>query len=68
MNDNVELSKVLQELNSDLDYGLTKEEVDKRLKEYGYNLIEEKKEGNLIKSLKKFVSFSSIMLEIIIIL
>jgi len=68
MNDNVELSKVLQELNSDLDYGLTKEEVDKRLKEYEYNLIEEKKEGNLIKSLKKFVSFSSIMLEIIIIL
>jgi len=68
MNDNVELSKVLQELSSDLDYGLTKEEVDKRLKEYGYNLIEEKREGNLIKSLKKFVSFSSIMLEIIIIL
>lgn len=68
MNDNVELSKVLQELSSDLDYGLTKEEVDKRLKEYGYNLIEEKKESNLIKFLKKFVSFSSIMLEIIIIL
>ena len=68
MNDNVELSKVLQELSSDLDYGLTKEEVDKRLKEYGYNLIEEKREGNLIKFLKKFVSFSSIMLEIIIIL
>jgi len=68
MNDNVELSKVLQELSSDLNYGLTKEEVDKRLKEYGYNLIEEKREGNLIKFLKKFVSFSSIMLEIIIIL
>ncbi|MFP3316819.1 MAG: plasma-membrane proton-efflux P-type ATPase [Candidatus Nanopusillus sp.] len=68
MNDNVELSKVLQELSSDLDYGLTKEEVDKRLKEYGYNLIEEKKESNLIKFLKKFVSLSSIMLEIIIIL
>jgi len=49
MNDNVDLSKVLQELNSDLNYGLTKEEVDKRLKEYGYNLVEEKKESNLIK-------------------
>ena len=35
MNDNLDLSKVLQELNSDLNYGLTKEEVDKRLKEYG---------------------------------
>jgi len=68
MNDNVDLSKVLQELNSDLNYGLTKEEVDKRLKEYGYNLVEEKKESNLIKILKKFVSFFSIMLEIIIIL
>jgi H+-transporting ATPase len=68
MNDNVDLSKVLQELNSDLNYGLTKEEVDRRLKEYGYNLIEEKKESNLIKFLKKFISFSSIMLEIIIIL
>jgi len=68
MNDNIDLSKVLQELNSDLNYGLTKEEVDKRLKEYGYNLVEEKKESNLIKFLKKFVSFSSIMLEIIIIL
>jgi H+-transporting ATPase len=66
MNDNVDLSKVLQELNSDLNYGLTKEEVDRRLKEYGYNLIEEKKESNLIKFLKKFISFSSIMLEIII--
>ena len=68
MNDNVDLSKVLQELNSDLNYGLTKEEVDRRLKEYGYNLVEEKKETNLIKLLKKFISFSSIMLEIIIIL
>ena len=68
MNDNVDLSKVLQELNSDLNYGLTKEEVDRRLKEYGYNLVEEKKESNLIKLLKKFISFSSIMLEIIIIL
>jgi H+-transporting ATPase len=68
MNDNVDLSKVLQELNSDLNYGLTKEEVDRRLKEYGYNLIEEKKESNLIKFLKKFVSVSSIMLEIIIVL
>ncbi|WP_231434144.1 cation-transporting P-type ATPase [Candidatus Nanopusillus massiliensis] len=39
-----------------------------RLKEYGYNLVEEKKESNLIKFLKKFASFSSIMLEIIIVL
>ncbi|MGC9132993.1 MAG: plasma-membrane proton-efflux P-type ATPase [Nanopusillaceae archaeon] len=63
-----DINKVIQELNVDINYGLSEEEVKKRLEKYGYNSIEEKKESNIIKFLKKFKSFTSIMLEIIIIL
>jgi magnesium-transporting ATPase (P-type) len=63
-----DINKIIQELNVDINYGLSEEEVKKRLEKYGYNSIEEKKESNIIKFLKKFKSFTSIILEIIIML
>ncbi|MGC9079386.1 MAG: plasma-membrane proton-efflux P-type ATPase [Nanopusillaceae archaeon] len=63
-----DIDKIVNELNVDINYGLTSEEVERRLNKYGYNAIEEKKENNLLKFLKKFKSVTSIMLEIIIIL
>lgn len=48
--------------------GLTRADVDARLKEYGYNEIAEQKENSLFKFLKKFWGVSAWMLELIMVL
>jgi len=49
--------------STDLENGLTLEEVKKRLDEYGYNEVPEKKASPVIKFLKKFWGVSPWMLE-----
>lgn len=48
--------------------GLTRTDVDARLKEYGYNEIVEQKENLLFKFLKRFWGVSAWMLELIMVL
>ena len=57
------LSEVKQKLKTNYQYGLTNEEIDKRLKEYGENKLEDKpKESLIIKFLKQFNDFMIIIL------
>ncbi|MDP7976763.1 MAG: cation-transporting P-type ATPase, partial [TACK group archaeon] len=58
---------LMKELNTSLN-GLTSDEVAKRLKQYGYNEIEEKKESPVIRFLKKFWGLVPWMLEVTIVL
>ncbi|BFI73640.1 potassium-transporting ATPase ATP-binding subunit [Nanoarchaeota archaeon] len=67
-NEKFNIDKLIQELNVNVNEGLSEKDVEERLKKYGYNSIEEKRESNIIKFLKKFKSFTSIMLEIIVVL
>ncbi|BBL45432.1 copper-exporting P-type ATPase B [Nanobdella aerobiophila] len=67
-NELFDIDKIIRELNTNIISGLSESEIQERIKKYGYNSIEEKKENNIIKLLKKFKSFTSIMLEFISIL
>ncbi|MFP3220644.1 MAG: HAD-IC family P-type ATPase, partial [Candidatus Marsarchaeota archaeon] len=60
-------TEVMKELNTSPS-GLTSEEVAKRLKEYGYNEIEEKKENPVLRFLKKFWGLVPWMLEVTVVL
>lgn len=51
-------------LNTDLEKGLSSEEVKSRLEKFGYNEIEEKKESAAKKLAKKFYGLTPFMLEI----
>ncbi|BBL45419.1 copper-exporting P-type ATPase B [Nanobdella aerobiophila] len=67
-NENFDIDDIIKDLSVDINSGLSESEIQERIKKYGYNSIEEKKESNLIKFLRKFKSFTSIMLEFITIL
>lgn len=56
------------QLNTDSSRGLTQNEVDSRIKEFGYNEVPEKKSNPFIKLLAKFWGLTPWMLELIIIL
>ncbi len=51
---NMDIDELLKSLNSSKESGLSEEEAKKRLKEYGYNEIEEKKVNPIIKFLSYF--------------
>ncbi len=56
--------KQADELNVDVQTGLTKEEVEKRIKQFGFNEVPEKKENPLLRFAKKFWGLTSWMLEL----
>ena len=59
------LSEVKQKLKTNYQYGLTNEEVEKRLREHGENKLEDKPRENLI--IKFFKQFNDFMIIILII-
>ena len=60
----INIEDLLKQLGSDPKKGLTSQEVEKRLAEYGPNEIEEKKESTLMKLLKNFYGPIPIMIEL----
>ncbi len=50
----IPLDEALRELKTDPERGLSQAEADKRIQDYGYNEIPEKKEHPVVKFLKKF--------------
>ncbi len=66
--DRMKAEEVLRSLNSDLANGLKADEVQNRLKQYGYNEVPEKKTNPLRRFAKKFWGLTAWMLEIIIII
>ena len=65
--DRMKAEEVMRSLNSDLANGLKADEVQNRLKQYGYNEVPEKKTNPLRRFAKKFWGLTAWMLEIIII-
>ena len=60
---NISVEDTVKSLNSDLEHGLTEEEVTKRIEEHGYNeLIQKKKKTFLEKFLAQFKDFMIIVL------
>ncbi|QSZ28405.1 plasma-membrane proton-efflux P-type ATPase [Aceticella autotrophica] len=66
--DKITIDEVIDRLKSDINNGLTKEEIEKRLKIYGYNEVPEKRENPYLKFAKKFWGLTAWMLEVVIIL
>lgn len=66
--DQMRAEEVLKLLMSNQNTGLTSAEVERRLKQYGYNEVLEKKANPLIKFVKNFWGLTAWMLEVIIIL
>lgn len=62
------IAEIFALLESNIDTGLTKAQVDERLNLHGYNEVIEKKSSPILKFLRKFWGLSSWMLELIIIL
>ncbi|CAB3289397.1 Plasma-membrane proton-efflux P-type ATPase [Methanocaldococcus lauensis] len=62
------IEEILKSFNASLEYGLSSEEAEKRLKIYGYNEIEEKKVNPIIKFLSYFWGPIPWMIEIAAIL
>ena len=60
--------EVAKSLQSDLTTGLKSDEVENRVKQYGYNEVPEKKTNPLVRFARKFWGLTAWMLEIIIIL
>ena len=55
---NISVEDTVKSLNSNLEHGLTEEEVTKRIEEHGYNeLIQKKKKTFLEKFLAQFKDF-----------
>ncbi len=61
-------SKVLINSSSSLQEGLSSDEVRKRLMEYGYNEVVERKGSSVLRFVKKFWGITPWMLEITILL
>jgi H+-transporting ATPase len=61
-------SMSLKQFTTDLEKGLSSEEVQKKLSEYGYNEISEKRVSPILKFTKKFWGITPWMLEITIVL
>ncbi|MEM3631677.1 MAG: plasma-membrane proton-efflux P-type ATPase [Conexivisphaerales archaeon] len=59
---------VIIELNTDVNKGLSEDEIKKRIEQYGYNEIEEKKQSSIKRLAKKFWGLTSWMLEITMVL
>jgi len=62
--DSVDWKQLADKLGVDVEKGLTKEEVEKRAKQFGFNEVPEKKENPLIRFAKKFWGLTSWMLEL----
>ncbi|MCL4344650.1 MAG: plasma-membrane proton-efflux P-type ATPase [Nitrososphaerota archaeon] len=62
------VNDVITELGVDVKSGLSEDEVKKRVQQYGYNEIEEKKESSVKRLAKKFWGLTSWMLEITMVL
>ncbi len=62
------ISETILNLNSNVDTGLTKNQVEERIKLHGFNEVVEKKSSPVLRFLRKFWGLSSWMLELIIIL
>ncbi len=62
------IDDLLKELNTDSNKGLSKEEVEKRVKTYGYNEVPEKKPNPYLSFVKKFWGLTAWMLEAVIVL
>lgn len=62
------VNNVIKELGVDPKSGLSEDEVKKRIQQYGYNEIEEKKESSIKRLAKKFWGLTSWMLEITMVL
>lgn len=65
---NLQTDEVVKLLGSNLETGLLSVEVEKRLKQHGFNEVPEKKASSVITFAKKFWSLTAWMLEIIIVL
>ncbi|MEM0123091.1 MAG: plasma-membrane proton-efflux P-type ATPase, partial [Conexivisphaerales archaeon] len=59
---------VIIELSTDVNKGLSDGEIKKRIEQYGYNEIEEKKQSSIKRLAKKFWGLTSWMLEITMVL
>ncbi|BAI61346.1 putative plasma-membrane proton-efflux P-type ATPase [Methanocella paludicola SANAE] len=62
------VEKAIQELGAHPDTGLAPDEVKKRLTEYGYNEVPEKKKSPLMSFLKRFWGLTAWMLELTILI
>ncbi|MEM2175359.1 MAG: plasma-membrane proton-efflux P-type ATPase [Candidatus Micrarchaeia archaeon] len=60
----MDLNETVKFLKTDINQGLSNDEVKKRQKEYGYNEVIEKKESEIKRIVKKFWGITPIMLEI----
>ena len=65
---NLQTDEVVKLLGSNLETGLPSVEVEKRLKQHGFNEVPEKKVNSVITFAKKFWGLTAWMLEIIIFL
>ncbi|MBB5254904.1 plasma-membrane proton-efflux P-type ATPase [Sulfurisphaera ohwakuensis] len=63
-----DINKVIQLLQTDVNKGLSDKEVEERLKQYGYNAVEEEKRNPLKELGKKFWNVTAWVLEIAAIL
>ncbi|MCW1297459.1 MAG: plasma-membrane proton-efflux P-type ATPase [Candidatus Rehaiarchaeum fermentans] len=64
----LKIEQVLKELNVDAQKGISYSDWKNRIKKYGFNEIPEKKENPIVTFLKKFTQFSSITLEILLVI
>ena len=65
---NLKADEVMRLLGANIETGLSSVEVEKRLKQYGFNEVPEKKTSPIIMFAKKFWGLTAWMLEIIIVL
>ena len=65
---NMDTEAALELFKSNFDSGLKQAEVEKRLKQHGYNEVPEKKTNPILKFIAKFWGLTAWMLELIIIL
>ena len=62
------ISETILNLNSNIDTGLSKTQIEEKIKLHGYNEVLEKKSSPILRFLRKFWGLSPWMLELIIIL
>jgi len=64
----ITISETISSLQSNIDTGLTKSQIEERIKLHGYNEVLEKKSSPVLRFLRQFWGLSPWMLELIIIL